>query len=314
MVAVNEHRFRVMASQAHVVVVGGAQDDSAWAERRLRALESRWSRFDGSSDVARINRARGAAVVVHPDTVVLLESMQHAHRLTAGAYDPTMLCEVLAAGYDRSIDDRSVVSVTVDLPATGHSVTDVVVDRAGCRVEAPRGLGLDPGGIGKGLAADLIVMELIERGAAGALACIGGDLACAGEPPQGDGWEIAVADPFCSGAELVRLEVGGGGVATSSTRTRRWRHRGRVRHHVLDPRCHRQSTTDLVAVTAIASAGWEAEALATQGLLASSGRVRATLESHGAAAIAVTERGEVIGAGGLSEVSRNVSCGPEAAV
>jgi thiamine biosynthesis lipoprotein len=34
----------------------------------------------------------------------------------------------------------------------------------------------------------------------------------------------------------ARVWLSGGGLATSSTRVRRWTHEGRVRHHVLDPR------------------------------------------------------------------------------
>ena len=48
---------------------------------------------------------------------------------------------------------------------------------------------IDAGGIGKGLAADLAVAQLLRSGADGALVSIGGDISMGGCPPEG-GWTI----------------------------------------------------------------------------------------------------------------------------
>ncbi len=297
-----EHRFRVMASDTHLILVGAAATETLWAEDRLRQIESRWSRFLAASDISRLNRSGGATMRVHPDTIVLIETMQHASRLTDGRYDPTMLCEIVEAGYSTSIDDPQRVSVTIDLPSIGHSVIDVMVDRAECLVQLPAGLGLDPGGIGKGLAGDLVVSELRERGAAGALACIGGDLAFAGEPPHGHDWAIAIGNPFDDDAEVARIGASSGGVATSSTRSRRWKHRGSDQHHILDPRTRSRSSTDLAAVTVVASAGWEAEAIATAAILEHSDTIESTLQSWPVDGLAITAGGAIIESGALRRV------------
>jgi thiamine biosynthesis lipoprotein len=47
----------------------------------------------------------------------------------------------------------------------------------------PVGVTLDPGGIGKGLAADLTACLLTDSGACGALVNLGGDLRAVGRPP-----------------------------------------------------------------------------------------------------------------------------------
>ena len=58
----------------------------------------------------------------------------------------------------------------------------------------PEGIGLDPGGIGKGLAADLAVRELRAAGTGGVLVALGGDIACAGRAPDPAGWLVDIED------------------------------------------------------------------------------------------------------------------------
>ena len=122
----------------------------------------------------------------------------------------------------------------------------------------PAGVVVDAGGIGKGLAADLTVAKLLADGAHGALVGIGGDLAMAGTPRcrrmAGHPQNSPTRRRPCT------LAVSGGGVATSSTRSRRWTIGGQSRHHVIDPAAGASSTTDLATVTVIARSGWLAEA------------------------------------------------------
>ena len=172
----------------------------------------------------------------------------------------------------RLLPDRQVVALG---DGAGPTMGDIEIDRSEAAVRLPAGLALDPGGIGKGLAVDLAVRYLLDLGVAGALVSIGGDMAMAGSPPptssDAGGWSISVEDPGPSNGELCRLVVSGGGVATSSTRSRRWVHAGQERHHLIDPRLSAQSSTDLATVTVIARSGWIAEAHATAALLAGSG-------------------------------------------
>src|SRR6185503_17312209 len=73
-------------------------------------------------------------------------------------------------------------------------------------VRLPHGCGFDPGGVGKGLAADKVVADLIGAGAAGACVNLGGDLRVAGRAPAGGDWTIGVEDPR-SGATITDLAV-----------------------------------------------------------------------------------------------------------
>ena len=291
-----------MASELRVVVVGEDRDPAlgrslAHIVGLLDDLEARWSRFLPHSDITRLNNSPGAWVDVDPFTITLVVSMIDAWRATDGAFDPSVLPILVDAGYGASIDDPWKVTILPDgqLVALGDdagpTMDDIEVDPAGTAIRLPAGLALDPGGVGKGLAADLAVQRLLEFGAAGALVSIGGDMTMAGSPPPTSsdtgGWSISVEDPDPSNGELCRLLVSGGGVATSSTRSRRWVRAGHEQHHLIDPRVGEISSTDLAAVTVIARSGWIAEAHATAALLAGSIGAIDHLDRHGLSGLAV---------------------------
>ena len=122
--------------------------------------------------------------------------MRLASRATDGRYDPTRLHELLAIGYTTSIDDPMRCTMLLDGPATGATIEDVLIDHVDSAVLLPAGIALDPGGIGKGLAADIVVTELLANGTAGALVSIGGDIAAAGASPTDVGWPVVVDDPW----------------------------------------------------------------------------------------------------------------------
>jgi thiamine biosynthesis lipoprotein len=167
------------------------------------------------------------------------------------------------------------------------SLHDLHLDPVANTVRVPPGLVIDPGGIGKGLAADLAVDRLLDEGVDGAMVEIGGDLATAGTPVDPAGWRVDVEHPDPDDGLLCRLAISGGGVATSSVSSRRWTRDGVERHHQIDPRTTTCSTTDLTAVTVIAPAGWLSEVHATAALSAGSAHVVAYLDGHGLSGIAV---------------------------
>ena len=184
-VDVRERTFHVMGSTARIVVVDGHAGDLHRADARLRRFEARWSRFVPESDLSRLNHAEGDPVPVAPETLVLLDHLVAAWRATAGAFDPTLLPALVAAGDAASRDDpaaRTTLPPSARWPGDPDGIT-IDHDRRSARL--PVGTTVDAGGLGKGLAADLVVADLLAGGAAGALVSIGGDLRVAGRAPAG---------------------------------------------------------------------------------------------------------------------------------
>lgn len=310
--AVVEHRGRVMASDLHVITVGDAarcDEAISAALAQLDHYERCWSRFIATSDISRINRSHGGGLAVDDATLTLLTVMANGHRLTNGRFDPTVLPALAASGYAASKLDPTAVSQFATVDGAAPSVTDVVLDVTAGMVHVPAGLTLDAGGIGKGLAADLIVAQLLHAGLDGALVSIGGDMAMAGISPDPAGWLVTVEQPDDHDSALCELAVSAGGVATSSTRSRRWHHDGAERHHHIDPATSQPSTTDLAAVTVIAGNGWMAEVHATAALSCGSAGVLAHLAAHGLSGIAVDLHGQVLRTPDLLDVALHSPAG-----
>jgi thiamine biosynthesis lipoprotein len=280
-----------MGTWAHVVVVGGPTGALGRARSRIEQLEGRWSRFRPDSEVSRLNRAGGRPLVVSADTVTLVSRALSGRRATGGLFDPTLLGPLVEAGYDRSFElvARRSPAAGGRRPAeaggrgcSGRSA--VAVDERVGTVALPSGTGFDAGGIGKGLAADLVVADLLAHGATGACVNLGGDLRAEGDGP----WTVDVADPFDGRRRPVaRLSFDAGGVATSSCLRRTWWHDGTARHHLIDPATGRPSGTDVAAVTVLTGDAWRAEVLATAALLAGTDRALDVLAAAGATGLVV---------------------------
>ena len=249
-----------MGCTVDVVVVGGSPGLLYLARTSIDHLERRWSRFLPESDISRLNRAAGSTVPIDPATLVLVQSMVDGWRATTGAFDPTLLAPLVGLGYSASWHNPTSVTSLPPGSLPRGDLAAISIDRQRNMVSVPPGMCLDAGGIGKGLAADLVVGYLIDAGAAGASVSIGGDVAVRGNAPQPGGWLIGVVDPMNIEIETGQLSMVEGGVATSGTLRRRWEtDDGESVHHLLDPTTGRPVLHDreIVAVTVIAgTAAW----------------------------------------------------------
>jgi len=160
------------------------------------------------------------------------------------------------------------------------------------RVTLPRDSGFDPGGIGKGLAADIVVAELIAGGADGVCVNIGGDLRVEGIGPHDERWVIGVDHPT-NGAEIARLALAAGGVATSGVAARAWTVGSERRHHLIDTATGRSSESASVAVTVLAREAAWAEVATKAALLSVPGWELETLEELGCDGVVVAVDGSL---------------------
>lgn len=258
-----------MGTTARLVVVGGDETLVALATERVENLEARWSRFRPDSELSRLNAAAGTPCVVSDDTALLVEQLVTAWHRTGGRFDPTVHDAMVALGYDRSWPFADSVARVVPTVPPGCAAVDV--DRRTGLVWLPDGVRLDPGALGKGLAADLVAGELMMAGADGVLVDLGGDLRVIGDAPDGGAWRIEIEHPTDPTDTIAVVETVDGGVATSSRGKRRWRLAGRddqpERHHVVDPRAAQPAATAATSATTLAPSAALAEVGATVALL-----------------------------------------------
>ncbi len=268
--------FPGMGSVCDIAVLGGDHDQLfALAQKRVEDLEQKWSRFRSDSELNALNTRSLACVSeletvkVSADTLLLFDRSLYAWRTTKGRFDPTVLGSVVAAGYDRSFEQLHKQGSTsfrkTQRIAASPGCKNITIDVAQQEVSIPAGVGFDAGGIGKGLAADLVVEALLEAGARGACASIGGDVRVSGEVPDA-GWRVGIANPFNDGDLISVLALADHGVATSSRLMRRWNIDGEDRNHLIDPNTG-QSANGYVSTTIVTGEAWWSEALAKVAML-----------------------------------------------
>jgi thiamine biosynthesis lipoprotein len=230
-------------------------------ERVFAAEERRFSRFRQESELSRVNARAGGWTDVTPRFAEVVRLALDAARETNGLFDPTVLPTLEALGYDRDFDEIVGDPHTAHNPAaSGGRWADVELDRD--RIRLPASVRLDLGGIAKGWTADRAA-EIALDGLAWALVSAGGDLRLAGTPPEA-GVEVGVEDAERPGAELCRLTLEHGALATSCITKRAW---GRGLHHLIDPRTGSPAGGAVLQATVWAPACARAEVLAKQTLL-----------------------------------------------
>lgn len=246
-----------MGGHGTITVVGAGADVLEQAWQTATRLEHLWSRFISDSDIQRLNGAEGAAVVVAEETVQLISEMKRAHVLTGGDFNPTLLPALVAAGYAASLTDPT---RTTALPDSAQSPGDLAaVVTEGRKVTMPRGTTLDAGGMGKGLAGDIIAEKVMNLGALGVMVELLGDIVVTGMAPDAIAWRLSVEDPFNTADPLELVRLSRGAIVTSSQLKRRFD--GNRRHHLMDARTGKSAVSDVQTATVIAGTGAHAEAL-----------------------------------------------------
>ena len=291
-----------MGSDAHLVVGDADETLVEWAVAELARLEQCWSRFRPDSELRRLNARAGRWTTVSTTMLAALTRAREAWLATGGAFDPTVLDALEAAGYDRSFE--RIVDGDADdhdddgracRPAPGFGTVDLDVDASAVR--AATGTHIDLGGIGKGLAADLVAQGLVDRGARSALVGLGGDLRACGDAPEPDGWPVPVAHPQRDDDVAFVHPLRAGGLVTSTTLMRRWRRDGRPMHHLIDPRTGTPARTSVVAVVAAAPTAWFAETVAKAMVVAGVDHANGLARRTGVRAWCFFDDGTVLTAG-----------------
>jgi thiamine biosynthesis lipoprotein len=217
----------------------------------LKAIDLAASRFRPDSQLERVNANAGRFTRIGPLLHEAIAVGLRAAALTDGAVDPALGRALRLAGYTRDyreLDPAGPSRPPAPQPPIGSPpARGVTVTRAGGwkqielsddppGVLIPEGMGLDLGATAKALCSDRAAARITSETGGGVLVSLGGDIALAGPAPAG-GWLIHVTDDHRSGAQAPgrTITLKEGGLATSSTVTRRWRHEGHVMHHIIDP-------------------------------------------------------------------------------
>jgi thiamine biosynthesis lipoprotein len=244
------YEFRAMNTDIVLAAEGLSEKVSAGFKQTcqfIQTSEKRFTRFSEQSELSKLNRSSGSWYDASQDLFEILQLCSAYQEMTGGLFDPSILPDLEAAGYDRSMDEIRAQgpgqSQNKVIPRPSATFRDIRFDPEQQRIRLPAGMKIDLGGIAKGWVAQQaahILAKYIRTCAVNA----GGDMFLVGLPAGEKYWQVTLEDPSDFQHALNILKVGPGAVATSSTTRRRWVQDGHSQHHIIDPRTGQPAQTD----------------------------------------------------------------------
>ena len=260
-----------IGTTARIVVTS---PDDLWTARHiaveeLERLDLACSRFRADSEIAQLAARAGSWTPISAVLAQVLDCALAAARDTEGDVDPTLGADLSRLGYDCDFGEIIAITTPTVAPLTYRLVRrpdwrDVELDRAGRRVRVPAGVVVDLGAIAKAWCADRCAWRIHDELSAGVLVSLGGDIATAGQGPDG-GWLVRVQDKpgVETGPASTIVLQDGFAMATSSTASRTWRRGTSQLHHILDPTTRRPAEPVWRTVTVAATSCVEANTAST---------------------------------------------------
>lgn len=279
----------IMGGHGTITIVGGNSDilDASW--KYAHRCEELWSRFLDTSEITQLNLAQGIAVEVSSETFHLVTQMLHGNKLSEGYFNPTLLPDVVRAGYAASQVDPAHITLLPENARSAGNMEGIVFDDS--TIILPAGMVLDPGGIGKGTAADLVATFARDAGAWGVMVELGGDIVVQGTAPDGHSWKLGVEDPFNPTEHIAIVRLSAGAVATSSQLKKRFNN---DKHHLIHGATKTSAVSDVQTATVITGTGAMAEALTKRAFMDKPREYLSWLPTVGAAGMLVLADGSTL--------------------
>lgn len=239
-----------------VCTLGGVMDDFVLDEAQdlCARYEQLFSRTISTSDIGRINAAKGEPVEVDPLTADLVGRALAYCEASGGLFDITIgaVSELWDFAEGVVPDERDIAAA---LPHVGWQNVQV---RGNTITLADPLARIDLGGIAKGYIADGIVELFQSRGVTSAYVNLGGNVCVLGSKVDGSPWSVGVRDPWDEGGQNVvakmAMPAAGGSMVTSGLYERSFERDGKRYWHILDPRTGYPVQTDVVSATVLSAA------------------------------------------------------------
>ena len=232
------------------------------AVRWVQQFEAKYSRFQPTSLVSRINAAAGVAwVEVDAEMEMLFSLCDSFHVMTHGILDPTALPLIKLWNWKAA---QPVIPGADQIEAARRLTGWKKVQRAPGRVLLPeQGMALDFGGFGKEYAVDIVADIAVRHGITNVLVDFGHDLRALGAPPGRPAWHIGLEDPNRPGQTAGSMAISGKGVASSGDYVRSFTVDGRRYGHIIDPRTGWPVAHGCAQATVVADSCLQAGVLST---------------------------------------------------
>jgi len=240
-----------------------AQEACGAVQALIVELDGLWSVTNESSDLWRLNHARGEWVSISRQTLSLWEEASALSSRTEGALNPAIYPVVRAWGFTtgeyRVPQERELAALLEHI-----DISYVQADTQNTALRIPADMQLDFGAVAKGRAGGLAAELLREMGITSACLNLGGNVQTVGSRPDGTPWRVGLRDPLGEeGDYLAILSVEDQAVVTSGGYQRYFDLDGERYWHILDPESGYPARSGLLSVTVVGPSGTVCDGLST---------------------------------------------------
>ncbi len=205
-----------------------------------------YHRYDGMENLCTVNELVDGAhrtVTVDRRIIDMLLYAKQAYEMTGGKVNVAM-GSVLSVWHEYREDGMD-EPWNAQLPpmeqlqeAAQHTDIDkVLIDEQACTVTLtdPQ-MRLDVGAIAKGYAVEMVARQMEQKGIAGYVINVGGNVRTLGAKPDGSGWTVGIENPADDAEDyLAYLQLDGASLITSGSYQRYYVVEGKRYHHIIDP-------------------------------------------------------------------------------
>ncbi len=233
----------------------------------LEGVNQRMSTYLSTSELSRFNNAGpDSSTTISKDTLTVINESKRLHRLTNGAFDPTVGPLVDLWGFGAAGGAQAVPTLRKIRAATetiGFAKIDSDRSVSAIHKQAPD-MRLDLSGVAKGFAVDKVAEHLNAVGIENYLVEVGGELRAAGLSASERPWHVGIEKPTPAyGAVQHLVGLGNEALATSGNYRIFFEQAGQRYSHIIDPKTGYPVEHSLASVSVIAPTTLEADALST---------------------------------------------------
>ncbi len=227
---------------------------------RIYQMEGELSVTKNDSNIAKLNAAKGAPVLVSEDTYSLIESAINVADETEGRFDPTIYPIVklwgFTTGKNRVPSDDEIKN---ELKRVDYKQVIVSEDH---NVSMREDTQIDLGACAKGYLSDELC-EIMQAHNVNGIVSLGGNVQSVGTKPDGTDFTVGIADPKDPSSVYEKIVAKNDAVVTSGNYERFFEKDGKRYHHIMDSGTGKPADNGLASVTVVGPSGFLCDAYAT---------------------------------------------------
>lgn len=220
------------------------------------------SKTKKGSDVYNINLNGSNGVVVHDETLSIINKSLYYSTLSNGNFDISIQPLLKLWNFkneEKKIPEQRQIEKNLELV----NYKNLAVNENEIKFRK-KGMLIDLGGIAKGYIANKIKEYLISEGITSGIINLGGNVVCIGKKETGEHFRIGIQKPFSERGEILKvLEICDKSVVSSGIYERFFEKNNTIYHHIIHPKTGMPFVSDLIQVTIVSDDSMDGDALST---------------------------------------------------